>query len=111
MDIIVTSEDKLKALVQEAVSAAMEKHLPPSEQNSEAPPEIIGTDEAAVILGCSKSNVYEKTSKGKIPHYKRDKKLYFLRSELIAWILGGRQGTYLEEKQAFSTYLNRKEQK
>jgi len=47
--------------------------------------EFIGVVEAAKILGISKKTLYTLTSKKMVPHYKRGK-LYFRKTELLAWI-------------------------
>lgn len=51
----------------------------------------IGIDAAASILNLSRSTVYALTSRRKVPHYKRGGKLYFLRSELLAWLMDGKR--------------------
>lgn len=48
-------------------------------------------DEAAEYLGVAKTSLYNKCYRKQIPHYKPSGgKLYFLRSELDAWIAAGR---------------------
>jgi excisionase family DNA binding protein len=46
---------------------------------------------ATHITGLAKGTVYNLVSKRKIPHYKKNKKIYFDREELIAWIRAGRR--------------------
>ena len=48
--------------------------------------EILNTDEASLFLSIAKPTLYGMTSQMRIPHYKTGKKLYFLRSELMAWL-------------------------
>ena len=43
-------------------------------------------DEAVGYTKIKKSYLYRLTSEKKIPHYKRDNKLYFDRAELDAWM-------------------------
>jgi excisionase family DNA binding protein len=52
---------------------------------------LIGIDEAALIVGLKRSTLYALTSNRQIPHFKRGRKLYFRRSELIVWITQGRR--------------------
>jgi excisionase family DNA binding protein len=52
---------------------------------------LIGIDEASVVLRLKRSTVYAHTSNRTIPHYKRGGRLYFRRSELLAWLVEGRR--------------------
>lgn len=51
----------------------------------------IDIEAAASILHLSRSTVYALTSRRKVPHYKRGGKLYFLQSELLAWLMDGKR--------------------
>lgn len=53
---------------------------------------LIGIDEACEVLHKAKPTIYALVRKGTIPSYKRGKKLYFYREELIDWIESGRKG-------------------
>ncbi len=52
---------------------------------------LIGIDEACKVLHKAKPTVYALVRKGVIPAYKRGKKLYFYKNELIEWIESGRK--------------------
>lgn len=52
---------------------------------------LIGIDEACEVLHKAKPTIYALVRKGTIPSYKRGKKLYFYREELIEWIESGRK--------------------
>lgn len=52
---------------------------------------LIGMDEACEILQKAKPTIYALVRKGAVPSYKRGKKLYFYREELIQWIESGRK--------------------
>lgn len=52
---------------------------------------MICIDEACKILHRAKSTVYALTQTHKIPYYQRGKMLQFKRSELMAWMEGGRR--------------------
>ncbi len=45
---------------------------------------------AAQLTGLSQSTIYKLVSKKRIPHYKREGRLYFNQQELIEWIKTGR---------------------
>lgn len=58
--------------------------------------EILWMDDAAELLNLAKPTIYGLISKRKIPSYKKGRKVYFLRSELEAWLMAGRRKTYDE---------------
>lgn len=47
---------------------------------------LIGIDEACKVLHKAKPTIYALVRRGLLPAYKREKKLYFYREELIEWI-------------------------
>lgn len=64
--------------------------------------EILCLDDAAFILGFSKSYLYKLTSNRKIPHYKPiGKSIFFKRSELMIWIESSKVLTVKESTLAY----------
>lgn len=63
---------------------------------AQALPEIGGMDLAMEITGLKRPSIYGLTSTKAIPHYRQGKRLYFKRSELVAWIESGRKLTTVE---------------
>lgn len=60
-------------------------------------PEIpIKIDEASKLTGLAKITLHIKCSKGLIPHYKKSGRLYFYKSELLAWINSGKRKNQFE---------------
>ncbi|MBK9396145.1 MAG: helix-turn-helix domain-containing protein [Saprospiraceae bacterium] len=57
-------------------------------------------DEAAKLLTLSKQTIYGLVSKSTIPHLKKGKRLYFLKKDLITWILQGKRKTQSRELDA-----------
>ncbi len=53
----------------------------------------INLEGAAEFLGRSEAAVYTLCSRGTIPFYKKARKLYFLKSELLEWVRNGTQPT------------------
>ena len=47
---------------------------------------VLLVDEAAIFTGFSVQHLYRLTSAKQIPHYKKDRKLYFKKSELEEWM-------------------------
>ena len=54
---------------------------------------MVGIDEACRILQRAKSTIYALCQSHKIPFYQPGKMLQFKRSELMAWMEGGKQET------------------
>lgn len=48
--------------------------------------EVLDIEEAAMLTGYKVKGIYEMTSQRRIPHYKKNGKLYFKKSELEAWM-------------------------
>jgi excisionase family DNA binding protein len=46
-------------------------------------------NDVALFLQCSVKTIYNKTSKGEIPHIKKGKTLYFRPEEIENWVLEG----------------------
>lgn len=111
MNIILTSKEELTELISNAVKAVIPDTF--SFQKKEPPKkEVFGINEASELLGIAKPTIYTKTSKGEIPHYKKGKKLYFKRSELLDWLEDGKRKTLNEELSEQETYfLNKKRTK
>ncbi len=108
-------ESFITPIVERVVSKAMLRAIQQNSQvlnhksNSE---EILNLDEAADLLDLSKNTIYQKTSKNRIPFFKRGRKLYFKRSELLKWIEAGKQKTVEEVLADTDDYLmNRKKKK
>ena len=53
---------------------------------------LIGIDEACEVIQKAKPTIYALVRKEIIPAYKRGKKLYFYKEELLQWIESGRKG-------------------
>ncbi|MCB9047807.1 MAG: helix-turn-helix domain-containing protein [Lewinellaceae bacterium] len=51
---------------------------------------IMDINDACKYLSLSKSTLYKMTSQGAIPHRKPGKRLYFIKTELDAWVEGGK---------------------
>lgn len=63
-------------------------------------------NEAAAYLHQSKSHVYQLTSRGLIAHFKPNgKKLYFLKSDLDAYLLRNRRSTVEEIDSAAASHI------
>ena len=56
----------------------------------------ITISEASALTRLAVPTIYGLVHKRKIPSYRRGKRLYFLKSELLTWIKSGRQSTIQE---------------
>jgi excisionase family DNA binding protein len=62
-----------------------------SRTNDAPTDEIGGLELAEAVTGLSRSTLYKKTHRREIPHRHVGGRLYFRRSELEAWLDGGRR--------------------
>ena len=76
----------------------------PREVLREEIPEIFGIDTAVDLSGYKRSTIYAKTSRNEIPHFKRDNKVLFRKSEFFAWLTENR----IETKAEYSRRMDRK---
>ncbi len=65
-------------------------------------------DEVAAFTGLAKGTIYIKTMRGLIPHYKRDKRVFFDRNEIEAWLLENKRITTTEADKQADKYLAQK---
>lgn len=71
----------------------MEERLNNLEREAISSKKILTSQETAVYIGVSLSQLYKMTSTHSIPHYKpRGKMCYFERKELDAWLLQNHNG-------------------
>lgn len=86
--VIVTSESELDIIVQNAVRKVLESF--PKQENSNTTV-YLNLKEAASFLNLSYQTLYQFTSSRTIPFFKKGKKLYFSKEELLKWLEDGRK--------------------
>lgn len=69
---------------------------------------VLNITEASQFTGISKAQLYRLTSEKRIPHYKKNNKLYFKKTELENWMLQNKVETIDEINSRASTYLYKK---
>lgn len=89
--------DKLEALITSL--------KPQGDVNGLPAMDIMEIDEASDFLGYKKATIYEYVSKRKIPFFKKNRKLYFSKTDLTEWIKEGRVKTFNELKEDAHSYL------
>ena len=65
---------------------------------------VLNVTEASQFTGISKPQLYRLTSEKRIPHYKKNNKLYFKKTELENWMLQNKIETIDEINSRASTY-------
>lgn len=67
--------------------------------------EVLTIEEAALLTGYKVKGLYELTSTKRIPHYKKNGRLYFRKSELEGWMTQYKVLTEQEINSKADTYL------
>ncbi len=66
---------------------------------------FMNIDETAKLIDLSRPTVYGLVHKNKIPYHKKGKRLYFLKSEILAWLKSGKHQTKSEMEDRADAYL------
>ncbi len=66
---------------------------------------VLSLDEAVLLTGLSKGHIYRLTSERRIPHFKKCRHLYFLKSDLEAWLLESKVCSDREIESRAATYV------
>lgn len=66
---------------------------------------VLDLDDTVLFTGFSKGHLYRLTSERQIPHYKKNRKLYFKKTELEAWLLEEKVLTNAELDSRATTYI------
>jgi len=95
MIILQITKEELKDCLKEAVNEAV---LRSNRRGSapKPPKELMGLKELCEEFGWAPPTVYAWTSKNLIPHIRKSKKLFFVRSDIIDWLKEGRVKTKAE---------------
>ena len=82
----------------------LENTLKPSEPQPEIELPIL-IDEVVPITGFTKPTIYRNCQQNTIPYSKKNGRLFFFKSEIIAWIKEGKQKTIKELQVEANAYL------
>lgn len=88
--------------VSELKSLLIQKQEAPTQQTEEP----LTIQQAAAFLKLSVATIYTKVSKGELPNYKRGKRLYFSKTELLEYLKEGRKQTNKDIEAAAEQYLS-----
>ena len=67
--------------------------------------EVLTVEEAAMLTGYAVKGIYQLTSEKRIPHHKKNGRLYFRKSELEGWMTQHKVLTEQEINSKADTYL------
>ena len=100
------SKKEIKQLIEGAVQKAiLENKKLAGDQNSS----FMDVNQASEFLGIAKATLYGKCCNLLIPHFKKGKKLYFEKAELLDWLKSGKRKTVNDINESVNTHLfNRK---
>ena len=101
---------ELEILIQNSVTKALKENrlsanYEPSSNNRLL---VFGMKVCRELTGFSASAIYQRTSKGLIPHFRRDGKLLFRRDEIMIWLTENRIMTQDEFSKTLDSKLTNK---
>lgn len=102
----------IRQLFREELQAYFASTKKDSAQANE-PEDLLNIEQAGEIVNLKRSTIYRLIGKRAIPFSKQGKKVYFQKSELIAWVKSGRKKTNAEIAAEADAFLssNRKSRK
>jgi excisionase family DNA binding protein len=103
--------DELETLIENSVTKALTKNAMVNTVNQSDTKQLLTVKEAAKFLNLTVQTIYLMVSRGDIPVNKKNRRLYFLKSELTEWIKQGRQLTNSEIENDAVNYLKPKNSK
>lgn len=100
--------EDLQAAITECLNSCLQSHKHPSNNSQQEPDRWFNLTELRDYLPDkpAKATVYEWVSNGEIPHYKGEKRLRFLRSEIDQWLKSGKRKTQKELAEDADAHLN-----
>ncbi len=88
--VVVIEPEELQSMIDASVKRALDSKGNPA-KGRDSQTEHFTVKQASEFLDLAPQTIYGLTSRNEIPHYKRGKKLYFLKAELERWILENRK--------------------
>lgn len=109
-DLVLTSinKEEFKEIFEEAFHRVLDQRQSKLTGDTESE-QFLDVTKASIFLGIAKPTIYAKCSKLQIPHFKKGKKLYFRKKELIEWLQSGKRKTS-QQIQAEAEGFNQKRQ-
>jgi len=98
-----------KAELKDLIKEAMKEILREDRQSHSQDREPMDIHQAAAHVKSKVSTIYEKTSKKKIPHFKKGNRIFFYREQLDAWIREGKVKTIDDVRAQAITYTAKRQ--
>jgi len=109
MTILQLSNAELSELILTTVRQALsESVVSQKQQTTTDTPQYLGVKETAKFLNLAPQTIYQLVCAGKLKNYKRNKRLYFLQSDLQNFIQQGERKTLVELAIESQNYLKTK---
>lgn len=104
-DLMFTSlkKEELSTIIEHSIRKVLAENPPSKSENN--PPDLLNIEEASSLLNLAKATVYALSSSGRIPVFKKSKRLYFSRDQLLDWVKTGRKKTIDEIEQEAQEYF------
>lgn len=96
------SEEGIKVLA-EQITENIKKAM--NYSNSSNEDAFMNIDDTSKLIDLTKPTVYGLVHQNKIPYHKKGKRLYFLKSEILAWLKSGKHQTKSELEDKADAYL------
>ena len=106
-EIIITtiSKAEIQHLIESAVQKAITQKASDDIGQADS---FLDVNQAAAFIGIAKATLYGKCSDQLVPHFKKGKKLYFDKKELIEWLKSGKRKTVDDIHADVNTYLGKR---
>lgn len=92
--IIITTEEELEALLRKILNEVLQPLFVNGKSGEiKTADEILTIKQVSELLHLSVQTIYGKTSARIIPHFKKGKRLYFKRDEILEWIVQDKRKT------------------
>lgn len=108
MTIIQLTGDQLGALIDSSIRKALSESHVSQPSNTPETPQYLSVKETAKFLNLAPQTIYQLVCAGKLKNYKRNKRLYFLYSDLQEFIQQGERKTFAELAEENSQFLKTK---
>jgi excisionase family DNA binding protein len=87
-------KEELQTLMIDCFTACLKLYEPNTFNSLES--DLLTITQAGEVINLTVPTIYSLVSKKMIPHNKKGKRLYFLKSELLDWVKSGRKKTIAE---------------
>jgi excisionase family DNA binding protein len=91
------SDDQIKALA-EKISANIRSTMQSTSKAPKLQDTFLDVTQLSNLLDLSVQTIYGLVHRNKIPYHKPGKKLYFLKSEIYAWVTNGRKKSCVSDQ-------------